>query len=381
MIATLIPPPKILSLSKAEQAFIRLFTSLRAGTLQIFFPSGQSIAIKGSGLGVEAQLYLASPDLAASWRRDGAMAILHSYQQGKWDSPDLLKLFYLFFTNLDVLDAAFAHRRRSWWRWWRHSSAPDNAPIPSVCLGANHDASGAIFPKDNKNLAKAQEHKRNLLLTRLEIKPEEQVLEIGCGRGALAELIITRAEAGYTGVVASQEDWHDARKRLGDLRYKNRQKASIRFHPFWALDGRYDAIAMLETLESVAVNKRLAMLRCLKKLLRAKGRLALQTVLVPEEAQEASANNGLLSLASFPGRFFWGKKTLEKGLAGVYLTLDEPLIFNRHYAQTLRTWRDRLPEDHNAPHNRGWALRLAALEAAFLGGQLQALQATVRHTT
>ncbi|MFN5588967.1 MAG: SAM-dependent methyltransferase [Holosporales bacterium] len=377
MAATFTPPLEVLSLSKPEQAFVRLFIKLRAGTLQVFFSSGQSIAIKGGGLGVEAQLHLNASDLAVTWHRDGAVAMFESYQRGEWDSPDLVRLFYLFFANQDVLDAAFAHPRRSWWR--RRARLPDSPPIPTVCLGVNQDASGAIFPKDTKNLAKAQEHKRNLLLTRMEIKPDDQVLEIGCGRGALAELIITSAEAGYTGVAASQDDWHVVRKRLADLRYKSRQKASIRFCPFWAMEGRYDAIAMNETLESVPPSRRSAMLRMLKKLLRGKGRLALQTVLVPEAAQEASARDGLLSLASFPGRAFWGKKMLEEGLARVYLTVHETLIFNRHYAQTLQAWGDRLPADDKDQHSRGWALRLAALEAAFLGGKLQAVQATIGH--
>jgi cyclopropane fatty-acyl-phospholipid synthase-like methyltransferase len=70
---------------------------------------------------------------------------------------------------------------------------------------------------------------------------------------------------------------------------------------------------------------------------------------------------------------------LEEGLARVYLTVHETLIFNRHYAQTLQAWGDRLPADDKDQHSRGWALRLAALEAAFLGGKLQAVQATIGH--
>jgi cyclopropane-fatty-acyl-phospholipid synthase len=84
-------------------------------------------------------------------------------------------------------------------------------------LDAGMSYSAALFSSADQRLEEAQNAKLDRVLDLLEMSGGEQVLEIGCGWGSLADRLIGRCSCTLTGLTISAKQLEFARRRLRDL--------------------------------------------------------------------------------------------------------------------------------------------------------------------
>eukprot|EP00438_Fugacium_kawagutii_P019658 Skav207964 [mRNA] locus=scaffold495:13344:15745:+ [translate_table: standard] len=72
-------------------------------------------------------------------------------------------------------------------------------------LGPTMQYSGAYFHAPDMTLDQAQRAKMRLVAEKLDLKPGMKVLELGCGFGALADLLATEYQVHVTGITLSEE--------------------------------------------------------------------------------------------------------------------------------------------------------------------------------
>src|SRR5206468_8242670 len=101
----------------------------------------------------------------------------------------------------------------------------------------------ARFPNRQMSLEDAQRHKLATLLDRLDLKPGQRLLEIGCGWGSLAIAAAQRG-AEVVGLTLSTEQKAWAEERIATAGLSDR--IEIRLQDYRETAERFDAIASVE---------------------------------------------------------------------------------------------------------------------------------------
>ena len=93
--------------------------------------------------------------------------------------------------------------------------------------------------KDAKNLQEAQEAKLDLIAKKLQLKPGQRILDIGCGWGGFLKFAAERYQASGVGISISQEQVNWAKEHCREL------PVEIRLQDYRKIQGTYDHIITL----------------------------------------------------------------------------------------------------------------------------------------
>ncbi|WP_294173927.1 cyclopropane-fatty-acyl-phospholipid synthase family protein [uncultured Sphingomonas sp.] len=386
----------------AAPAFARVLDQLDArlleGGIHATLPSGERRRIGFHAPGpepvVELRSWLALVRLATS----GSVGWYKAWERGEWASPDPVPLFDLFMRNAASLgDAARAKGPPRWINRLAHL-ARDNAPgrarenvaahydlgndFYAAWLDPSMTYSSAVFAP-GEDLQAAQRRKVSLLLDRLQIKPGDRLLEIGCGWGTLA-IEAARRGAEVVGLTLSSEQKAWADHRISEEGLSDR--IDIRLQDYRDIRERFDAVASVEMVEAVGERWWGAYLGCIAGALALGGRAALQFISIrPELFDRYAASADFIQTYIFPG----GMLLHEPRFAG--LARERGLSWeNRHgfgldYAETLQLWRER----YDAAIDRGalpgfderfhrlWRYYLMYCEGGFRGQGIDVAQVTL----
>src|SRR5437763_4285792 len=179
------------------------------GEIEAVLPGGDTHRLGFHGKGPKAIVRLSSWLALVRLATSGSVGWYKAWTLGEWSSPDPVAVFELFSANAVSLGEvgrskglfrllnALPHRLRD----NRPSKARQNIAAHydlgndfySAWLDETMTYSCARFASPTDALEEAQRRKIALLLDRLQLKPGQRVLEIGCGWGTLA---IAAAERG-----------------------------------------------------------------------------------------------------------------------------------------------------------------------------------------
>ena len=328
----------------------------------------------------------------------GSVGWYKAWERGEWSSPDPVRIAELFMANaLTLGDAARAKGPARWLNALAHRLR-DNAPgkardniaahydlgndFYAAWLDASMTYSAARFvPGDT--LEQAQQLKIALLLDRLELKPGDRLLEIGCGWGALA-IAAARRGASVVGLTLSQEqkDYADARIAAAGLA----DKIDIRLTDYRDIDGRYDAVASVEMVEAVGARWWPAYLDTISRALKPGGRAALQYISIDHRLFDRyAASADFIQAYIFPGGMLLDEPVFEALARARGLSWDDRDGFGLDYAETLRQWRaayDRAVADQRLAgfderFHRLWRYYLMYCEGGFRGRGIDVAQVTM----
>ncbi|HEX2623948.1 MAG TPA: cyclopropane-fatty-acyl-phospholipid synthase family protein, partial [Sphingomicrobium sp.] len=237
--------------------------------------------------------------------------------------------------------------------------------------------------QDEQRLEAAQERKVAMLLDRLDLKPGDRLLEIGCGWGTLA-IEAARRGASVVGLTLSKEQKAWADRKIADAGLADR--IEIRLADYRETHGQFDAIASVEMVEAVGQRWWPAYMDCIARNLRPGGRAALQFISIDHRLFDAySKSADFIQAYIFPGGMLidepsFGALAVERGLSW-----QDRDGFALDYAETLRRWRlrydaavdeGRLPGFDAAFHNL-WRYYLMYCEGGFRGRGIDVAQVTL----
>ena len=220
VIARLVSPAFAKVLDQLDKRLVRggIEATLPDGTRRrIGFHAAGPIAI------VDLKSWMALVRLATS----GSVGWYKAWALGEWSSPEPVALFELFTANSVALGRAA--RAKGPFRWINSLAhrLRDNAPGKARRnIAAHYDLgndfyaawldptmtySSARFASPDQPLEAAQLRKIKLLLDRLDLRPGQRLLDIGCGWGSLAIEAAKRGVA-VVGLTLSEEQkaWAEA---------------------------------------------------------------------------------------------------------------------------------------------------------------------------
>jgi cyclopropane-fatty-acyl-phospholipid synthase len=382
----------------------RIDAGIVEGRLEATLPDGSFRILGGRADGPVAIVGLRSWNALVRLATSGSVGWYKAWARGEWTSPDPVPLFDLFMRNATTLgDAArakgpwklvnrIAHALRANDRARARRNIEHHYDLGNDFYAAWLDPgmtySSAIFAEPisaDEPLEAAQARKNHHLLDRLDLKPGQRLLEIGCGWGGLAEVAARDYGVHVTGLTLSVEQKAFAEARLA--RAGLADLTEIRLADYRDAEGRFDAVASVEMVEAVGEAYWPAYLRSIARMLAPGGRAALQLISIREELFERyAASADFIQTYVFPGGMLIGEDRFRRIAAEAGLRWQDRRGYGLHYAETLRRWRvqyeaavedERLPAGFDAAFHRLWLYYLMYCEGGFRGGGIDVVQVTL----
>ena len=333
----------------------RMIARIDCGHITVVLPSGDRVEHSGAQSGPSATLVLHRWRAIRRLLSHGDLGFAEAYIDGDWSSPDLVVLLELAARNIAVLDRSISG-------FWparalnriRHILRPNSKAGSRKNISFHYDLgnafyerwldptmtySSALYAHPNQTLEEAQEAKLSKIEQLLNLQGGENVLEIGCGWGALA-MRLARAGAHVTGITLSTEQLTFARKRLEQEKLVD--SAALELTDYRDVEGSYDRIVSIEMLEAVGEAYWPGYFETLHDRLNVGGIAVLQVITIDEARFEAYRGSpDFIQRHIFPGGMLPTKAILAEQGAQAGLKLVSTQMFGESYAATLSEWRKR----------------------------------------
>jgi cyclopropane-fatty-acyl-phospholipid synthase len=363
--------------------------TLDGGELHIRDADGDHRVGRATGLSAEIVVH----DLHF-WRMmatGGSVGAAEAYMGELWDTPDLVAAIRVLAASRDALadmekGAArlyggvlkLAHRMN------RNSLAGSRRNIAAhYDLGNDFFAewldprmqySSGIYTHADDSLEQAQEAKLARIAERLELGPDDHLLEIGTGWGGLAVYMAQTTGCRVTTTTISKEQHAYAVDAVRQAGLEDR--VDILLKDYRDLEGQYDKLVSVEMIEAVGGEYLDTYLATIASRLKPQGLALIQAITIEDfRYAEALKSVDFIKRYIFPGSFIPSVSAITASMARASdLGLIELFDFGESYARTLRAWRERFeaawakiaPMGFDDTFRRRWRFYLAYCEGGFM---------------
>lgn len=339
--------------------------------------------------GLSAEVVVRSP---AFWRRvatGGTLGAAESYAAGEWDTPDLTSVVRLMARNVSAMDGlegglallrrpvdAVRHALRRNTRSGSRRNITEHYDLGDdffeLMLDPTMTYSCGIFERPDATLEEASVAKIDRLCRMLRLGPDDHLLEIGTGWGALAVHAASRYGCRVTTTTISRNQLARARQRVADAGLSDR--VTVLHSDYRDLSGRFDKIVSVEMLEAVGADYYGTFFAKCASLLEDDGLLALQVITIADARYEQHVRGvDFIKRYVFPGSNIPSiTALLQAATRHSDLTLRQLDDIGPHYATTLAAWRENLARNADAVarltderFRRIWHFYLCYCEAGF----------------
>ena len=389
----------------AARAVLSLLRQLRVGTLDLQLPDGSQARL-GPGGTPRAALRLHDWAVCRAVLKSGDIGFAESWIAGEWSSPDLVDLLTLFIANRDAMESIVYG---TWWGAWAyrirhllnrnsrrgskkniHAHYDLGNPFDREWLDESMNYSSALFEGDlNQPMAQAQDAKVRRALRECGVQPGQQLLEIGCGWGALAEKAAQEFGAHVTGVTLSTEQLAYAQERVRHAGVDGHVELRLQDYRDIA-DTAFDAVVSIEMFEAVGLEYWDSFFTTLRSKLKPGGRACIQSITIRDDLFDRyRKSTDFIQQYIFPGGLLPSVSAFHAQAKKAGLEVVNQLAFGQDYAETLRRWRAAfLARDvrvrqlgFDSRFMRIWEFYLAYCEAAFATGNTNVVQFTLQRPT
>lgn len=382
----------------AERLVLRALSGITVGELTLRLPSGERRDFGTPGSHPKVTIAVTSADLFRRLARRPRLGLGEGYAAGDWRADDLVAFFELLIRNVA---AARTRPPLSWLgaveRRRPHLALPQRPGRSRRNIHYHYDIgnnlyelfldeslaySCAYFERPNETLEQAQLNKYRRICDKLELGPDDHLLEIGCGWGGFAVYAARERSARVTGLTISQAQRDIARERVRAAGLND--VVEIRLEDYRATSGRFTKIASIEMIEAIGHAGYPTFFAACDRLLAPGGLACVQTIAIPDRRYEGyRRHTDWIREYVFPGSLLPSLTALAAAMSRsselVVYGLEDVGI---HYARTIRVWRERFFANiervrglgYDARFERIWELYLAYCEAAFATRSLHNLQ-------
>jgi cyclopropane-fatty-acyl-phospholipid synthase len=373
---------------------------MKGGELELQEPDGSRVTFGEVVEGKELRARLQVNDRRFyRYMLKGSLGLSEAYMEGLWDCEDLVTLTRLAALNVGFIDTL---RRRlapvliPVQRWLRFLAR--NTPIRarkrieahydlgnelfSLFLDPTMMYSCAVFEQPQATLEEASLAKLERVCTKLELSPDDHVLEIGTGWGGFAVYAASRYGCRVTTTTISREQHAYASQRVREAGLEDR--VTILLEDYRELRGTYDKLVSIEMIEAVGWRYFPTFFRRCSELLKPDGAMLLQAITIDDRAYEVEkGGKSFINTHIFPGGCLPSMEVISRSVARVtdlrQVHLED---ITAHYATTLERWRERFGQaggrlnelGYDERFRRMWDLYLSYCEGGFRERRIQDIQ-------
>ena len=246
-----------------------------------------------------------------------------------------------------------------------------------IVLGPSMVYSCAYWTDDRPgfDLADAQRAKLDLICRKLELKPGQRLLDVGCGWGSLAMHAAREYGVHVLGITLSTEQADHARKLVAESGLT--EQVEIRVQDYRDLDdGPFDAISSVGMAEHVGIGPYLEYAKILYGHLKPGGRL-LNHQIATVHPVPTTGGRSFIDAYVFPDGELVPLGTTVSLIEEAGFEVRDVQALREHYARTLRAWVANLSAEWSRAvrltspgRARVWRLYMAASALAFEHGRI-----------
>ena len=243
-------------------------------------------------------------------------------------------------------------------------------------MEADMQYSCGYFTDPGNSLEQAQLDKKAHVASKMNLKPGQRVLDIGCGWGGLALYLNRVADVDVLGVTLSTEQLERARERAVEAGVSDRVKFELM--DYRDLDGRFDRIVSVGMFEHVGPPFYRAFFRKCRDLLADDGLMLLHTM---GRMGRPGTTDPFIQKYIWPGGYIPALSEIVSASEQSRLIMADCEALRLHYPPTVLHWyerfkaqKDKVVEMYDERFYRLWLFYLAAGLSMFSDGGMTVYQ-------
>ncbi len=344
---------------------------------------------------VTATLTVHDPAFYAEAALGGQVGAGEAYMDGLWSTDDLTALVRIMARNDDLLDGMergaarftgllrkIANRRRRNTRTGSRRNIAGHYDLGNDLFKTFLDPammySCAIYPEAGSSLDQAAVHKLDVVCRKLELAPEDELLEIGTGWGGLAIHAAKHYGCRVTTTTISREQHDLAVERITAAGLSDRITVLMEDYRDLPdrLGKRFDKLVSIEMIEAVGERFLDRFFTTCSRMLKPDGLMVLQSITIADRYFDSYRKSvDFIQRYIFPGGFLPSIAAMTASVArATDLTVTHLQELGPDYARTLNDWRsnfmarlDRIRElGYDERFIRMWEFYLCYCEGGFL---------------
>jgi len=346
-----------------------------------------------SGDSPELRLTVRSPQALVSLIKPSLGKLAKSYVEGDLDLEGDIRESMRIGEQLVAGDAGAYRKRSDIWKWWRHTRPADRKAIQhhydvgnefyGLWLDRNRVYSCAYFRTPEDSLDLAQEQKLELICRKLDLKPGERFLDIGCGWGGLVLWATQHHGVKALGVTLSQEQHAYATERIDALGLEGRCEVRMMDYRDVPEDQPFDKVASVGMFGHVGKRNLPEYFGKIYRLLKPGG-IVMNHGITTNSLEDGALGSGIGEFVEeyvFPGGELVHISRVLGAMSQQGLEAWDAECLRPHYAKTLWHWVSRLEARQEEARRiagekrfRTWRIYMAGSAHAFDRGWISIFQ-------
>jgi cyclopropane-fatty-acyl-phospholipid synthase len=268
---------------------------------------------------------------------------------------------YRYLTNFNLL-------KKSKMNVAHHYDLSDE--LYNLFLDSKRQYSCAYFKNINDTLEVAQENKIQHIIKKLNIQPNQKVLDIGCGWGSLAFDIAKTANCEVSGITLSEKQFNFCVKRSKELNLEN--QVTFKLVDYRELSEKFDRIVSVGMFEHVGRKFYKKFFKQVERLLNDDGVSLIHTIGSVNAPRDP---HPWITKYIFPGGYTPSLSEMTTPIEKAGLIVSDIEVLKLHYSHTLRHWKEnciknkeKIIEMYDEKFFRMWEFYLTGCEIAFKWG-------------
>ena len=283
---------------------------------------------------------------------------------------------YRYLTNFNII-------KKSKMNVSHHYDISDD--LYDLFLDPKRQYSCAYFKNDDDSLETAQNNKIQHIIKKLNIKPNQKILDIGCGWGSLAMDIAKSAQCEVTGITLSENQFNYCVKKAKELNLEN--QLTFKLMDYRELNEKFDRIVSVGMFEHVGRKFYNKFFKQIDNLLDKDGVSLIHTIGSVNPPRDP---HPWITKYIFPGGYTPSLSEVTTPIEKAGLIVSDIEVLRLHYAHTLRHWKENCIKNKEKIISmfderffRMWEFYLAGCEMAFKWGDqvVYQIQLTKNYTS
>jgi len=309
-----------------------------------------------------------------------------AYMRGeiKIENSSLLDFMYMTFENIGRGEintfGYFVKKILHGWRYVSNYNLPGRSKknvehhydigeeLYDLFLDKTHrQYSCGYFLKEDESLEDAQQNKINHIIRKLNLKPGQKVLDIGCGWGGMAFEIARQSQCEVTGISLSENQIKYAKEKAKKLNLDN--QVQFKLCDYRHVKDKYDRVVSVGAFEHFGKKFYKTFFKKVKNILSDDGICLLHTI---GSVDSPSSPQTWIQKRIFPGGIVPSLSDMVVPIEKTGLVISDCETLIHHYDKTLKAWLDRFMQNkekakfmHSKEFVRMWEFYLASCSAAF----------------
>lgn len=338
----------------AKAKIIQRLQHLHTGQLTLV--DGELTHTFGQPSAIQATVYVHDPRFYGEIAFGGSIGAGEAYMLGYWTADILTNVIRLMVLNQQVMD-----HLEGGYQWlskpifkimhWLNSNTTEGSrkniaahydlgnAMFALFLDSTMMYSSAMFNTETKTLHQASELKLKTICDKLDLQPDDHVIEIGTGWGGFAIYAAQHYGCKVTTTTISKQQYDLAKARVEAENLQNH--ITLLLEDYRHLSGTYDKLVSIEMVEAVGHQFYDTYFAKVSSLLKPNGLALIQAITIADQRYASAIQSvDFIQRYIFPGSNIPSNTAMLQSITRMTdMRLYDLEDIGPHYATTLRMWR------------------------------------------